>query len=154
MKLKYFKTVPIYYERTPDECFVRQMRLIDNNLDVAFNRATGKWEIYRLTNKGYEWIHCVENEDESYRPLDNRTLAKLREMDIIARYGSVRDYERHMDDKQKEWQRKEQERIDHELKYDIKDNKLLWDSAKENAQYGRVNEQPVEQSKKIISYQK
>lgn len=140
MKLKYCRVIPKFEDREPSESFLEDLKLIDTRLDVAFNRVSGKWEIYRKDNKGqWQWIYCVEDENEQYRPLDNRTLKKLQEMDIIRRFGSVQKYEEHLNEKQKKWKESEQRKIDHELKWDLKDDKVLWQSAAENFCAGRIN---------------
>jgi len=96
----------------------------------------------------------VSNEDESYRSLDNRVIKKLWRMDIIARYGSVANYEKHLDEKQKLWREKQDKKMNHELRYDIKDNKRLWQRAAENLRSGIINDPPEEKERKIISCSK
>lgn len=136
------------------EGFRRKLKFIDERLDVAFNCQTERWEIRRLSRGNWHWVLNVENEDESYRPLDNRTLKKLQEMDIIAKYGSVANYERYLDEKLKRWQEAEQKTIDHERKWDLKDDRRLWQEAAENLRSGIINDPPKEKEKKIISYSK
>ena len=138
MELKYLNIHPKHNGQTATKSFISELKLIDNKLDVAFNRVSGRWEVYRLSNKGWQWILVVENEDESYRPLDNRVLKKLREIDIIARYGSVAGYERHLEEKLKKYKNSIQKDSDHELQCDIKDDKVLWHSAMENFKSGKI----------------
>ena len=155
MRLKHYNGEVKYLDRTPTTGFVFDLKLIDKNLDVGFNRITGRWEIWRLGRKGWEWILQVENEDETYRPLDNRTLRKLREMDIISRWGSIDNYERHLDEKQKKWKEDRQKEYDHELRCDLKDDKILWRRAAENFRSGIVNDPPEQKKdKKAISFPK
>lgn len=94
----------------------------------------------------------IQNENETFRPLDCRTLRKLREIDIIAIYGSVANYERHLFEKQKKWQDGQQKTSDHELRCDIKDDRKLWQRAAENFRSGIVNSPPEEKERKVISY--
>ena len=139
MKLKYYNIKErLYPSLEPEEGFVKDLKLIDNRLDVAYNRKSGRWEIYRLSNRGWQWILEVSEEDGSYRQLDSRTLNKLRQMDIIARFGSVANYERHLDEKLRKYKESEQRKNDHELKCDIKDDKKLWQRAAENLRSGIV----------------
>lgn len=138
-------------EQSAPEGFIQELHNLDRNLEAAFNRVSGRWEIYRLTRRGWDWILCVENEDESYRPLDMRTIKKLREIDIIARWGSVAAFERHLDEKQKKYQDNCQKEIDHDTKYDIKDNRKLWQEAAENFRRGIINSPPKVEGKKMIS---
>lgn len=155
MKLIYKNIEPKFMERTPPPGFVKDLKRFDDKLDVAFNRVSGFWEIYRKDRRGvYQWVLQVENEDETYRPLDNRTIKKLWEIDILARYGSIDNFERYLDNKLKKWQDDQQKQIDYEFKCDVKENRLLWQRAAENVLRGIINEPPEHKDKKLISYQK
>ena len=156
MKLKYCRIdKSLLDDRNPSGNFIKDMKLIDKDLHVVFNRLSGRWEIYRYSKGAYHWILEVENDDSSYRPLDNRTIQKLKEMDIIARWGSIASFERHLDEKQKKWQVDKQKEYDHELKYDLKDDRKLWQMAAENFRSGIINDPPTQKKdRKIISYQK
>jgi hypothetical protein len=139
MRLKYHRiNQRLYPEQCPGRGFIADLRLIDNNLEAVFNRISGFWEIYRLSEKGWQWILQVEDSNGNYCPLDNRTLKKLREMDIISRHGSIDAFERHMDSKQDKYKVDEQKKMDHELKCDIKDDKVLWQRAMENFKSGVI----------------
>ena len=155
MRLNYYKVKEkLLEERIPPDSFLCQLKSIDDNLDIAFNRLSGRWEIYRKSNGTYHWILEVSNEDGSYRPLDNRTIRKIYEMDIILRYGSVTNFEKYMDELQAKYRSDIDKESNHKLKWDIKDDKVLWQRATENAQRGLINDLPEEKSKKIISYSK
>lgn len=133
MKLVYRNIALNYSYREPEKNFIRDLKLIDRDLDAVFNQVSGKWEIYRKDRHNQlQWILQVENDDETFRPLDNRTIKKLQEMDIIRRFGSVAKYEEYLDEKQKKWKDGEQKKIDHELKCDLRDDKVLWQRAAEN----------------------
>ena len=131
-----------------------QDRLIDFDpcLQAVFNCQTERFEIYRHSKGKVHWIINVENDDGSFRPLDERIFNKLYEMDIIARYGSVANYEKYMDEKQRKWQKERQKEADHELRCDIKDDRKLWQRAAENFRSGIINSPPEEKERKIISY--
>ena len=150
-KLKYYKIEPKYIEPSISESFITELHNLDRNLEVAFNRVSGRWEIWRLTRRGWDWILEVSNDDETYRPLDMRTIRKLREIDILARYSSVANFERHLDEKQKRYQENCQKEADHELEWDLKDNRKLWQEAAENFKRGIINSPPKVQDRKIIS---
>jgi hypothetical protein len=132
--------------------FSDRLKAFDKNLKAVFNCGTERWEIYRYSRGRWHWIIAVENDDESYRPLDERVFRKLYEIDIIARYGSVANYERHLDEKKKRWQDNEQKNMDYELRCDIKDDRKLWQRAAENFRSGKVNDPPEEKERKIFSY--
>ena len=134
--------------------FIRKLKDVDENLTIVFNCITERWEVHRFSKGRWQWILAVEEEDGSYRKLDNRIFKKLTEMDIIAKWGSVANYERHLDEKQKKWQDNYQKDVDHELKYDIKDNNIQWQEAIDNFRSGKVNPAPMHSDKKITSYPK
>lgn len=136
------------------EGFRKRLKDFDNKLEVAFNCQTERWELYRISRGKVHWVMAIEEEDGSYRPLDERVFKKLYEIDVIARYGSVANYEKYMDEKQKKWQDGEQKKADHELRYDIKDTWPQWQKAAEEARSGRINDPPEEKERKIISYSK
>lgn len=137
------------------QAFKRRLTRFDPKLMAGFNCITERWEIYRKDRSGnYQWVIAVENDDESYRPLDDRIFKRLYHMDIIARYGSVANYEKHMDEKQKKWRAEQDKKDDHELREEFKEDRFLWQRAAENAQSGLVNPPPEEKSKKVFSYSK
>lgn len=155
MKLKYYRVnQPLAENREVSEAFIKDMKLIDYNLRVVFNRLSRRWEVYRYSKGAYHWILEVQNDDGSYRPLDQRTIKKLREMDIICCWGSVANYERHLDEKQKKWQDNKQREYDYELKCDLRDDRKLWQMAAENFRSGIINNPPIQKDRKIMSYQK
>ena len=155
MKLNYYRVnKPLTDELKPCKSFMEDMRMIDRNLHVVFNRLSRRWEIYRYSQGTYHWILEVCNDDKSYRPLDNRTIKKLYEIDIICRYGSIANFERHFDEQQKKWQSDRQKEMDYELKCDLKDDRYLWQRAAENVRSGIINDPPIQKDRKAISYQK
>jgi hypothetical protein len=119
--------------------FDEQLKLIDPKLHAAFNCEQERWQIFRWTKRGDNtWVMTVQNDNHSFRPLDGRTLKKLRNMDIIARWGSVANYEAHLDEKMSKYKSDMQKESDHEMKCNIKDDKVLWQRAIENAKSGRI----------------
>ena len=132
--------------------FLKRLKSFDKNLNVAFNCQTERWEIYRYAKNKWHWIIAVENENESYRPLDERIFKKLYEMDIIARWGSVANYEKHLDEKLSKWRQGQDNEMNHQLRSDIKDDRKLWQRAVENMRSGIINNPPEEKDRKIISY--
>lgn len=128
--------------------FQKQLKQIDPYLKAAFNCQTERFEIYRWAKGGWHWIIAVENEDESFRPLDSRIFKKLHQMDIIKRWGSVANYEKHLDEKLKNWKDEKQAKMDYELRCDLKDDRKLWQRAAKNFRSGIVNDPPEQRAKK------
>jgi hypothetical protein len=139
---------------TVSKSFQKRLRNFDPNLRAIFNCETERFEILRWASNKWNWIIAVENDDNSFRPLDERIFKKLYEMDIIARYGSIANWEKHMDEMQAKWRKSEDDRDNHNLKCDLKDDRILWQRAEENFRSGIVNDLPEEKHKKIISYAK
>ncbi len=133
------------------EGFEKRLYNFDPALKVMFNCDTERWELYRCVGGRMHWILAIENEDESYRPLDDRIFKKLYEMDIIARWGSIDNYDKHLDAKQKKWQDDRQKEMDHQFYSDIRADKHLWQKAAENARSGIINDPPEQKGRKVIS---
>ena len=145
--------IPVVLAPSVPEGFQERLKRFDSNLKAIFNCETERFEILRYSRGRYHWIIAVENDDESFRPLDGRIFKKLYEMDVISRWGSIANYEKHLDEKQKKWQDNKQKEYDYELKCDIKSDRKLWQRAAENFRSGIVNELPEEKSRKMYSYQ-
>lgn len=129
-----------------------ELKCYDSALKAIFNCRKERFEIYRFSRNKWHWVLTVENNDGTFRKLDSRILVQLHRMDIIERYGSIANYERHMDSKQKKWQDDQQKTIDHELRYDIKDNRKCWQAATENFRAGIINSSPEIKEKKAFSF--
>lgn len=134
--------------------FKRRLKAFDKYLEVVFNCQTERWELYRISKGKIHWVMAIENEDTSYRPLDERVFKQLYVNDILNRFGSIANYERHMDEKQKKWQQDRQKEMDYELSCDIKNDRKLWQRAAENVRSGIINTPPEEKGKKVFSYPK
>jgi len=65
----------------------RMLKNYDSELQIWFNRVWGKWMIFR---RGHA-VMTVQNEDRSYRPLDQRTFYALRKADCWARGKKILD---------------------------------------------------------------
>lgn len=134
--------------------FKKRLKNFDPNLKVVFNCETERFEILRYSSGRWHWVIAIENEDGSFRHLDERIFKRLYEMDIISRFGSIENWEKHMDEMQENWRKEQDKKNDHELKCKIKDDRKLWQRAEENFRSGIVNEPPEEKNRKIISYSK
>jgi len=128
--------------KVPD-WFKDELYIIDKNLTCLFNCRLERFKIYRRTKIGWDCILTIENDDGTFRPIDRRPLAKLREMDIVARWGSLAAYEKYLDDKLAEWKKQQNIKDDHEIKCDLKNDRHLWKEAAENFRSGRINDRPT-----------
>lgn len=66
----------------PNKDFVKDLKNISRDLDVIWSPYLERWCIfYKAQNKVTYRVTEVQEDDGSYRPLDRRTLDKLREWD-------------------------------------------------------------------------
>lgn len=82
----------------PDWAFVKELNRIDPYLFVTWNRAKERWVIYE---KGYSTgrdhiVGRVEDEDGSYRPLDQRATNQLRKVRWLWNQG-IAEFARHLE---------------------------------------------------------
>lgn len=88
--------------------FINQLKDVDEKLSVNWNAQKQRWQIlredYRVKHFGFiedkpalcsvphpYLVFTVENEDKSYRPLDQRTLDHLNFIDLY-RHNSIKDF--------------------------------------------------------------
>lgn len=74
---------------TPDRGFVKQLKRLDPDLDVVWNRFKERWIIIERGKETGRWhiVMRVQNEDGSYRPLDNRILKDLERVRFMFNQG-------------------------------------------------------------------
>ncbi len=81
----------------PPEAFVRDLETLDPKLRARFatepapgNLPTERWVIERYSDRRGQWIEVlrVMEEDGGFRPLDNRVIHRLHEMDTWAHGGA------------------------------------------------------------------
>ncbi len=90
---KYVSIHPQWYSEamTPDATFVRQIQEIDKAFYPRWCWARGKWEIwYKKDLRPDVLAMVVQNDDSSFRPLDQRTILRMRIGDSH-RYNRKRD---------------------------------------------------------------
>tara|TARA_R100000306_G_scaffold62412_2_gene69736 strand:+ start:1660 stop:2283 length:624 start_codon:yes stop_codon:yes gene_type:complete len=72
-----YKNLKMYPRPIPGSAFVSMLKEFDSDLSVWWNRIIHKWQIFWNGKK----VHTVQNEDGSYRPLDERVIRMLRRCD-------------------------------------------------------------------------
>ncbi len=68
----------------PDKGFTKQLHALDDELDVLWNWAANKWEIWRFPKEGEKQpfhMMTVQTKDKSYRELGADILVKLQASD-------------------------------------------------------------------------
>jgi len=95
---------------TPDRGFTKQLHILDEELEVAWDWGSSKWEIWRFPKDGSEAFHImtVQTKDREYRELGADVLLKLQQGDPARFTGNqFVEYFEEMDRQQR--RRKEQE---------------------------------------------
>ncbi|MBP7209569.1 MAG: hypothetical protein KBA02_00070 [Paludibacteraceae bacterium] len=120
-----------------DAGFLKELKNYDKNLSAEWDRDRGLWAIKRKDHKGQvHHIFFVQNEDGSYRPLDNRVLEELYECDIWKHFKDAKEYHKFLQERNKQVKLKEQNLRKEYLEWFHKDNKKEWQDAIDNAKKG------------------
>jgi predicted DNA-binding antitoxin AbrB/MazE fold protein len=88
---------------TPDWSFVQQLKRIDPNLSVTWNKNRERWVVYekgRITGLDHI-VMRVEYEDGSYKPLDARTLRELEKSRWLWNKG-LREFINRLEDEEEQ----------------------------------------------------
>lgn len=88
---------------SPDETFIERLEGLDSRLFAQWNNKLCRWDIMRKNAGKVFHIMRVQNDNGSYRPLDARTITKLKIADACQR-GSVNDILRELDDNHERFQ--------------------------------------------------
>lgn len=132
---------------------MRKLKEISQHLSVEWNRALALWVIwYQNPEDGRKYrIYEVKNEDDSYRPLDDRTIHLLRQSDTHRMdEDPIRRVDR-MLEAAKMARSKAIHKIREEKKYRARQQASQWLKAAENFYYNGVFSPNQTQEKKIIS---
>lgn len=125
----------------PDKNFVKELKAIDKKLSVSWNIAMKRFVIFYKNSDGTNAkIMEVKNGDNSFRPLDQRTIDTLRRCDMT-RYIDDPTYilsEQYR--KREEWIAKEKARYTDEALQRSRQIKSKWIKAVDNAQRGIFTE--------------
>lgn len=67
----------------PDRGFTKQLHVLDEELEVAWDWGSSKWEIWRFPKNGEEAFHVmtVQTKDKEYRELGADVLLRLQKGD-------------------------------------------------------------------------
>ena len=65
----------------PDVGFVKQLKLIDRDLEVVWDWGASKWKIFKFPEDGSEPYHVltVQTKDRTYKELSSEVLLKLKQ---------------------------------------------------------------------------
>lgn len=74
-----------------DKQYLKKVKEYDENLDIVWNKDFERWALQRFAEG--QWHHCffLNEEDGSYRPVDQRILQDIYECDLWKHFGNDKD---------------------------------------------------------------
>lgn len=135
--------------------YLKKVKQYDPNLDIVWNKEYERWALQRFAEG--QWHHCffLNNEDGSYRPVDDRLLEEIYECDLWRHFGNDKDAGGKLHDfiqfKKNDAQLKEKNLRAEYLKWDIKEHKNEWKQAIENYKRGIIHIPEMDDRKIIIT---
>jgi len=122
---------------TPDKRMVDKIKAYDKNLMVEWDVDR---ELFALKRRGEDGsihhIFFVQNDDGSFRPLDERVLEELYECDIWKHFKDAKDYHKFIQERNKQVELKEENLRKEYLAWFHRDNRKEWKDALDNAKKG------------------
>lgn len=139
---------------TPDKKIIKMIHNYDPNLMVEWDRERCLWSMKRKSDDGRIFhLFFIQNDDGSFRPLDERVMQLLYETDIWRHFKDAKDYHQFIQEKNKKHELKEKNIREEYLKWWNKDHKTEWKEAIENAERGILSK-PEEVKTKTYSIPK
>lgn len=135
------KSVPTY-----DQYYLRKVKEYDDKLDIYWNEEKERWALRRQAEG--VWHHCffLNEDDGSYRPVDERILHDIWECDLWKHFGneegSGAKLHAFIQSKREEANLKEKNLRHEYLTWYNKEHKKDWSVALENMRSGRLNDSP------------
>lgn len=137
---------------TPDRVMVKKIKEYDANLFVEWDHDKNLWALKRKAPTGQVFhIFYVQNQDGSFRPLDERVLEEIYECDIWKHFESPGDYHRFIQNKNATHKLKEENLRRDYLAWWNKEHKKEWKAALDNAARG-ILEIPNEPKPRVSIY--
>lgn len=134
---------------TPDKIFVRKLKEIDHKLEVVWETPLNLWVIYYKNAAGEKHrITEVKNADDSYRPLDDRTINMLKRCDMSRTMTDPGYLVGEQLRKAKEYKAQEIRKYRIEKQRQSQDKLSKWKKALDNAEKGIFN--PKQLGRQII----
>jgi len=136
----------------PDKRFIKELKEVDGGLSAGWNFIKHRWQIIRddrrvncmgfvdgkpllhTYDKPY-FVFTVENEDKSYRPLDQRVIDRLHEIDLY-RYARLSDFVKEVEKEEDDFKAKQSKRQSEYVEELTKDNFRKISDAIEADSYG------------------
>lgn len=134
----------------PDKLILKKIKDYDPRLFVEWDDSKNLWMMKRNASDG-SVQHCfyIQNEDGSFRPLDNRVMKELYECDIWKHFKNGSEYHKFLADHNAAVSLKHETIRQDYIRWWNKEHKTEWKEAIDNAQR-KVLEIPKESERKII----
>lgn len=126
-----------------DKEYLRQIQEYDPNLNIIWDADFERWAIKRFAEG--KWHHCffLNEEDGSYRPVDNRLIKDIWECDLWKNFGNDEGAGKRLHEfiQEKRFQANLKEKTLRRefLAWYNRDHKTEWKEAIENAKRGQLN---------------
>jgi hypothetical protein len=136
---------------TPNKTIIEKLKLYDDALFADFDIDRERWAIKRRDLTGaVHHIFFVQNEDGSYRPLDERVMIQLYECDVWKHFKDGSEFYKFFHEHNKAVELKHNTIKEEYRRWWNKEHRTEWKKALENAQRGILHI-PSEQETKIYS---
>jgi len=136
----------------PDKQFVRRLKEVDEKLQVGWNYIQQRWQVVRDDRRmklvGYDngkpilhscdkpyHVFTVQGETGEYRPLDQRVIDRLHEIDMY-RFARIKDYVREIEAQEDDYKAKRQKQQSEYVEELTKENFRQISDAIEADSYG------------------
>ncbi len=134
-----------------DKAVLKRIKNYDDRLFVEWDVNLERWALKRRAEDGQVFhIFYVQNEDGSFRQLDDRVIKEIYECDIWRHFDKPGDYHRFIQEKNFRHELKEKDLRQEYMKWWHKEHKTEWKQAIENAQRG-ILDIPKEKETKVYS---
>lgn len=136
---------------TPDKSILKKIKNYDVDLFVEWDVGRERWALKRKDLNGtIHHIFFVQNDDGSFRPLDERVMHHLYECDIWKHFKNGADFHKFIQSKNKAVELNHKTIRQDYLRWWNKEHRKEWKAAIENAQRG-ILWMPEERERKIYS---
>lgn len=127
--------------------YLKQIKDYDPELDIYWHEEYERWGLRRKAEG--KWHHCffVNNDDGSYRPIDDRLIEEIWQCDLWRHFGNDEEAGRKLhafiQAKRAEANLKEKNLRHEYLEWYNKEHKKDWEVTFENFKRGKLNDNEI-----------
>jgi hypothetical protein len=103
----------------PDRAILKRLRDYDSTLNIEWDRYKERWVVTGPNRRKFgkrEHIMTVQNDDYSYRPLDDRVVTQIILADM-ERHGDIQGFIRTLEEKERHFTEKQKKEYSEKLQY-------------------------------------